>query len=130
MEKAIMARFFLIPALAAAAFGQVKFEDILKGPGDNWLTVAGDYQARRHSPLTQINTQNAGSLVPKWVYHVPKANGLKTTPIVYNGVHFEAGFRCDLLVEDKVIVEVKSIEALHPVHKKQVLTYLRFADRF
>ena len=50
-------------------------------------------------------------------------------PIVYNGVHFEAGFRCDLLVEDKVIVEVKSIEALHPVHKKQVLTHLRFSDK-
>ncbi len=50
-------------------------------------------------------------------------------PIVYNGVHFEAGFRCDLLVEGKVIVEVKSIETLHPVHKKQVLTYLRFGDK-
>ena len=53
----------------------------------------------------------------------------KPIPIVYNGVHFEAGFRCDLLVEDKVIVEVKSIETLHPVHKKQVLTYLRFGDK-
>ena len=50
-------------------------------------------------------------------------------PIVYHGVHFKAGFRCDLLVENKVIVEVKSIEVLHPVHKKQVLTYLRFADK-
>lgn len=42
---------------------------------------------------------------------------------------FKAGFRCDLLVQNKVIVEVKSIETLHPVHKKQVLTYLRFADK-
>ncbi|HSE38344.1 MAG TPA: GxxExxY protein [Blastocatellia bacterium] len=50
-------------------------------------------------------------------------------PIVYHGVHFEAGFRCDLLVEGKVIVEVKSIEAIHPVHKKQVLTYLRFSEK-
>jgi GxxExxY protein len=53
----------------------------------------------------------------------------KPIPIVYHGVHFQAGFRCDLLVENKVIVEVKSIELLHPVHKKQVLTYLRFADK-
>lgn len=53
----------------------------------------------------------------------------KAIPIVYHGVHFEAGFRCDLLVEGKVIVEVKSIEAVHPVHKKQVLTYLRFSDK-
>ena len=53
----------------------------------------------------------------------------KAIPVVYGGLHFEAGFRADLLVENKVIVEVKSIEALHPVHKKQVLTYLRFADK-
>ena len=53
----------------------------------------------------------------------------KPIPIVYHGVHFEAGFRCDLLVEGKVIVEVKSIETLHAVHRKQVLTYLRFADK-
>jgi len=53
----------------------------------------------------------------------------KPIPIIYNGVHFEAGFRCDLLVEGKVIVEVKSTETLHPVHRKQVLTYLRFADK-
>jgi GxxExxY protein len=53
----------------------------------------------------------------------------KPIPIVYGGIRFEAGFRCDLLVEDKVVIEVKSIEAIHPVHKKQVLTYLKFADK-
>jgi len=53
----------------------------------------------------------------------------KPIPIVYGGLHFGAGFRADLLVDDKVIVEVKSIDALHPVHKKQMLTYLRFADK-
>ncbi|HSE36114.1 MAG TPA: GxxExxY protein [Blastocatellia bacterium] len=53
----------------------------------------------------------------------------KAIPIVYHSVHFEAGFRCDLLVEDKVIVEIKSVDAIHPVHRKQVLTYLRFADK-
>jgi len=45
------------------------------------------------------------------------------------GVQFEAGFRCDLLVESKVIVEIKSIEVVHPVHRKQALTYLKFADK-
>ena len=50
-------------------------------------------------------------------------------PLIYHGIHFKSGFKCDLLIENKVIVEVKSIEALHPVHKKQVLTYLRFADK-
>jgi len=53
----------------------------------------------------------------------------KGIPIVYHGQHFGAGFRADLLVEGKVIVEIKSVDAIHPVHKKQVLTYLRFSDK-
>ena len=41
----------------------------------------------------------------------------------------EVGFRTDLIVENKVVVEIKSIEAIAPVHKKQLLTYLRLADK-
>ncbi|MBE7537034.1 MAG: GxxExxY protein [Opitutaceae bacterium] len=43
----------------------------------------------------------------------------------YDGMVFEEGFRADLLVEDRVIVELKSVEKLAPVHGKQLLTYLR-----
>ncbi|MBW4634184.1 MAG: GxxExxY protein [Iphinoe sp. HA4291-MV1] len=50
-------------------------------------------------------------------------------PVVYEGVRLEEGFRADLIVEDKVIVELKSVEAVHPVHKKQLLTYLRLANK-
>lgn len=50
-------------------------------------------------------------------------------PITWENVHLEAGFRADLIVEGKVIVEIKSVEALAPVHKKQLLTYLRLADK-
>ena len=50
-------------------------------------------------------------------------------PVVYQGTRIEAGFRADLIVEDKFIVEVKSIEELAPVHKKQLLTYLRLANK-
>jgi len=50
-------------------------------------------------------------------------------PVVYENVHLEAGFRADLIVEGKVIVEIKSVEAIAPVHKKQLLTYLRLADK-
>jgi GxxExxY protein len=45
--------------------------------------------------------------------------------IEFDGQVFEEGFRADLIVEDSVIVELKSVEQVHPVHKKQVLTYLR-----
>lgn len=46
----------------------------------------------------------------------------------YNGIHFSEGFRCDLLVEKSVVVELKSVEKLHPVHQKQLLTYLRLMN--
>jgi GxxExxY protein len=53
----------------------------------------------------------------------------KPIPILYRGLAFEIGFRADMIVEDLVIVEIKSVEAIHPVHKKQLLTYLRLADK-
>jgi GxxExxY protein len=45
--------------------------------------------------------------------------------IEYDGERFDEGFRADLIVEGKVIVELKSVERISPAHKKQVLTYLR-----
>jgi GxxExxY protein len=50
-------------------------------------------------------------------------------PIRYDELTFDEGFRADLLVEDKVIVELKSVEKLIPVHGKQLLTQLRLSDR-
>ncbi|MEO7652549.1 MAG: PQQ-binding-like beta-propeller repeat protein [Bryobacteraceae bacterium] len=70
---------------------QVRPEDIVKGPGDNWLTYAGDYQGKRHSALTQITVDNAPSIVPKWVFRVPKANRLQASPLVYEGVMYVTG---------------------------------------
>ena len=49
-------------------------------------------------------------------------------PVRYEEVRLELGFRVDLIVDGKVIVEIKSVEALAPVHKKQLLTYLRLTD--
>jgi len=50
-------------------------------------------------------------------------------PIVHETVHLDVGYRADLVVEDKVIVELKSVEQTAPVHKKQLLTHLRLADK-
>jgi GxxExxY protein len=47
----------------------------------------------------------------------------------YEEIQFEEGFRADLIVADKVIVELKSVEILLPVHSKQVLTYLRLSGK-
>ena len=48
-----------------------------------------------------------------------------SVPIEYNGIKFDEGFRADILVENKVIIELKSVESVNKAHKKQVLTYLR-----
>ncbi len=49
----------------------------------------------------------------------------KPIPVIWKSVKLELGFRSDLIVEDKLLVELKSVEMLAPVHPKQVLTYLK-----
>ncbi len=48
-------------------------------------------------------------------------------PVVYDEIKLELGFRADIIVENKVIVELKSVEAISPVHPKTVLTYMRLS---
>ena len=57
-----------------------------------------------------------------------RAERQKSLSFDYDGLHFEELLRLDLLVESRVIVEIKSVERLLPVHPKQVLTYLRLLD--
>lgn len=52
----------------------------------------------------------------------------KELPVIYNGIHLEVGYRIDLLVENKIIVELKSVEEIAPIHKAQILTYMKLAD--
>ncbi|HIJ73318.1 MAG TPA: GxxExxY protein [Candidatus Hydrogenedentes bacterium] len=69
------------------------------------------------------------------VYEVVLAHDLKTrglhvdrqvpVPIELRGIRFDEGFRADMIVEDKVLLELKSVEKVTKAHKKQVLTYLR-----
>ena len=73
------------------------------------------------------------------VYEVVLAHELKklglnvsrqqSIPITYEDLKFEEGFRADIIVEDKVIIELKSVEEVAKVYKKQLLTYLRLADK-
>ena len=50
-------------------------------------------------------------------------------PLVHKGIRLNAGYRIDLLVENKVIIEVKSVETLADVHHKQLITYLKLAGK-
>jgi len=49
-------------------------------------------------------------------------------PVIYESIKMDVGFRADIIVENKVIIELKSVETLLPVHKKQLLTYLKLTD--
>jgi len=50
-------------------------------------------------------------------------------PVRYESITFDEGFRADVVVDEKVVLELKSVEEIHPVHKKQLLTYLRLMDK-
>lgn len=54
-----------------------------------------------------------------------KVNTQVPIPVVYNDINLELGFRADIIVENKVIIEIKSVENIAEVHHKQVLTYLK-----
>jgi GxxExxY protein len=49
-------------------------------------------------------------------------------PLIHESIKMEAGFRADVIIDNKVVIEIKSIEALAPVHYKQLLTYLKLTD--
>ena len=54
-----------------------------------------------------------------------KVERQKSLPVIWDNLKLNLGFRTDLIVEDKVIIEIKSVEEIHPVHPKQLLTYLK-----
>lgn len=66
--------------------------------------------------------------------HELRRRGLKVLcevplPVVYDGVKLEAGYRLDMLVEDSVVVEVKAVESLAPIHQAQLLSYLKLSGK-
>lgn len=92
--------------------------------------IAGDASIKIHKAL--------GPGLLETVYEVILARELESyglniqrqtpVPIEYNGIKFNEGFRADIIVDDKVIIELKSIEQVKDVHKKQVLTYLKLTN--
>lgn len=72
------------------------------------------------------------SVYERVLEHELRRRGLRverqvTIPVIYEGLTLDDGFRADLIVEGLVIVELKSVELVAPVHKKQILTYLRLS---
>ena len=58
-----------------------------------------------------------------------KAERQKPVPVIYKEIHMECVYRIDILVEDMVIIELKTVENFCPVHEAQILTYLKFSKK-
>ncbi len=72
------------------------------------------------------------SVYEECLCHELHANNISFTrqvavPVIYKNVKLETGFRADIIVEDELLLEIKSVERLLPVHEAQVLTYLKFS---
>ena len=52
----------------------------------------------------------------------------KPIPVIYKEVKLDCGYRIDILVENEIIIELKSVDAIHPIHEAQILTYMKFAE--
>lgn len=57
-----------------------------------------------------------------------KVESQKPIPVIWDGIQLDIGFRTDLIVEDKVIIEIKSVEKISNVHLKQLLTYIKITN--
>jgi len=70
------------------------------------------------------------SVYEEILYYELQKQGLKVErqkgiPVIWDNLKMDIGFRSDLIVENKIIIEIKSVEAIAPVHSKQLLTYLK-----
>lgn len=58
-----------------------------------------------------------------------KVEKQKAIPVVYKEIKLDCGYRADLIVEDKIIIELKTVDEFNPVHEAQILTYMKFAEK-
>jgi GxxExxY protein len=51
------------------------------------------------------------------------------TPVIYKDIKLDCGYRIDIMVENKVVIELKVVDAINPVHEAQILTYMKFSNK-
>ena len=96
--------------------------------------ISGRIIAAAFKVHTAIGPGVLESVYQTCLLHELKQSGLAVQaqvalPVVYDGLHMDSGYRMDLVVENAVVVELKCVEALLPIHKAQLLTYLRLANK-
>lgn len=93
------------------------------------LVVDAAVQVHRKIGPGLLETVYEGALAHELQRRGLRVERQKPITVTYEGLRFDKGFRADLVVESKVIVELKCVERLGNAHKKQLLTYLRLADK-
>ncbi len=83
-----LACLFLCTGMLLAQDRQVTFQDLKAADANSWLSYSGSYGSQRYSRLKQINTTNAQSLVPAWIFHVTQEERLESVPLVVDGVMY------------------------------------------
>jgi len=58
-----------------------------------------------------------------------KVERQKPVPVVYKDIKLDCGYRIDVLVENQIIIELKTVDSFNPVHEAQILTYMKFANK-
>lgn len=66
--------------------------------------------------------------VMSWLNATYQLKDKKTLPIIYKGIKVDAGYRLDIVVNNSVVIELKSVETLHPIHTSQLITYLKLSN--
>src|SRR5215472_7831951 len=93
LKHVLAASLLMVPAIAWA-----QSPETLKADPGHWLTYSGQFNAHRHSGLTQITAANVSRLQARWVYHMTGQKDLEATPIVANGVTYVSQYnRIDAL---------------------------------
>ena len=105
--------------------------DAVKSSTTHTTAVACDHAIQK--PVGIMRTRSHVS-IGAVVAHELEKKGMKVRrqlalPVVYDGLEFKEAYRLDLLVENSVIVELKTTEQIHPVHRAQLLTYLKLSGR-
>ena len=96
--------------------------------------LTGEILAAATEVHKQVGPGLLGSAYEECLCHELNLRGLSfrrqvPLPVTYKGVKLDCGYRLDIVVEDQVILELKSVEAISPLHKAQLLTYLRLSGK-
>jgi GxxExxY protein len=97
-------------------------------------SISGDIIGAAFKVHTALGPGLLESAYEACLVHELRKAGLKVMrqvilPLVYDGVEIDQGYRIDLLVEDLVIVELKTVEAINPVHEAQIISYLKLSKK-